>query len=61
LSSYVAGHSLAVAVQSSAKGQFYSTIYYITLNQIFAAPRVSKNLKKMCKTWLEAKINRQVT
>jgi hypothetical protein len=30
-----------------AKDQFYGTVYYITLNPICVAPKVSKNLKKM--------------
>jgi len=47
LSSYVASHRLAVATQSGAKDQFYGTVYYITLNPICVAPKVSKNLKKM--------------
>jgi len=42
---YVASHHLAVAPQSSVKDQFYSTLYYITLNPIWLAQRASKNLK----------------
>jgi hypothetical protein len=42
LSSSVACQCLAVAPQSSAKHQFYSADYYITLNPICVAPRASK-------------------
>jgi hypothetical protein len=49
LSCYVASHHLAVAPQSSVKYQFYSTLYYITLNPIWLAQRASKNLKKIAK------------
>jgi hypothetical protein len=48
---------LAVAPQSSAKTQIYIIIYYITLNSNCEAHRVYKNLKKMWKRGLEAKIN----
>jgi hypothetical protein len=57
LSSYVASHHLAVAPQSGAKGQFYCTVYYRTLNSIGEAQAVSKNLNKFKKIELEAKIN----
>jgi hypothetical protein len=39
-----------------AKDQCYSNAYYITLNPICEALRVSKNLKKLWKIWLEAEI-----
>jgi hypothetical protein len=48
LSSYVAGHHLAVAPQYSAKDQMYCTAYYITLNSYCEAQRASKNLKNIC-------------
>jgi hypothetical protein len=32
-----------MAPQSGAKDQFYCTVYYITLNSISEAQRVSKN------------------
>ncbi len=32
--------------QSSAKDQFHSPSYFITLNPIFVAQRVTKNLKR---------------
>jgi hypothetical protein len=57
LSSYVASHHLAVAQLSGAKYQFNSTVYYITLNSNCKAQRISKNLKKMWKIGLGAKIN----
>jgi hypothetical protein len=57
LSSYVASHCLAVAPQSGAKEHFYCTVYYITLNSHCEAQRASKNLKKMLKIEIEAKIN----
>jgi hypothetical protein len=47
LISYVVSHHLAVAQQSSAKDQFYFTVYYITLNSNCAAQGVSKNFEKM--------------
>jgi hypothetical protein len=47
LSSYVASHYLAMVPQSSAKCQFYSTVYYIALNSNCEAQRVSKNLKNI--------------
>jgi hypothetical protein len=46
LSSYVAGHHLAVAPQSGEKDQFYGTVYCITLNSNCEAQGVFKNLKK---------------
>jgi hypothetical protein len=42
LSSNVASHHLAVVPQSSAKDQFYTKIYYITLNPSCISQRVSK-------------------
>jgi len=57
LSSYVACRHLAVAPQSGAKHQFYRTVYNITLNQIFVAQKVLKNLKKIWKKELKIKIN----
>jgi hypothetical protein len=42
-----------VASQSGAKGKFYYTVYYITLNSYCEAQRASKNFK----IELEAKIN----
>jgi hypothetical protein len=42
----VDSHHLAVAPQSSAKDQSYSTLYYITLNPIVEAQRVSKKFAK---------------
>ncbi len=41
-SSYVGSHHLAVAPQSSAKDEFYSTLYYITLNPNCVSQRVPK-------------------
>jgi hypothetical protein len=46
-----------VVVQSGAKDQFYCTVYYITLNSNCEAQRASKNLKKMKRIKLKAKIN----
>jgi len=46
LSSYDSSHLFAVVPQSSAKDQFYSIGNFITLNPIFVAQRVSKNLKR---------------
>jgi hypothetical protein len=48
LSSYVASHHL-----TGAKGQFYCTVYYITLNSNCEAQGVSKNLKKKFEKKLE--------
>jgi hypothetical protein len=42
LSSYVASHHLLAAPQSGAKDLFYSAAYYIALNPIFVAQRMSK-------------------
>jgi hypothetical protein len=42
LSSYVASHHLAAVPQSVAKGQFYCTVYNITLNSNCDAQGVSK-------------------
>jgi hypothetical protein len=47
LSTYVACHHLAKATDSSAKDQFYSTVYYIYLNQICVAQRASKKCKNV--------------
>jgi hypothetical protein len=47
LSSYVARHHLAVAPQSSAKDQFYTSVYNITLNTICVIQIVSKNRKNI--------------
>jgi hypothetical protein len=47
MSSYVASHCLAVALQSGAKQIFYCTVYYITLNSNCEAQRASKKLKKI--------------
>jgi hypothetical protein len=59
--SCVTHHHLAVVPQSSAKYQFYFTVYYITLNPKCLAQRASKNLKKKYpKKWLEDKKNKQV-
>jgi hypothetical protein len=60
LSSYVASQDLAMAPQSSAKDQFYCTVYYITLNPICATQSFFKILKKMWKIGFEAQINGQV-
>jgi hypothetical protein len=49
-----------VAPLSGAKQNFFSTLYYITLKTNCEAERASKNLKKMYKIELEAKINAQV-
>jgi hypothetical protein len=49
VSSYVASHCLAVALQSCAKENFYCTVYYITLYSNCEAQRASKNLKKIVK------------
>jgi hypothetical protein len=46
-----------VVKQSGAKEIFYCTVYNITLDSNFEAWRASKNLKKVQKTELEAKIN----
>ncbi len=46
-----------MAQLSGAKYQFNSTVYYITLNSNCKAQRISKNLKKMWKIGLGAKIN----
>jgi hypothetical protein len=46
-SSYIASHHLALAPQSGAKDQFYSTVDCITLNSYNEAQKVSKNLKKV--------------
>jgi hypothetical protein len=46
LSSYVASHCLAMAPQSGPKGNFYCTVYYITLNLNCEAQIACKNLKK---------------
>ncbi len=43
-----------------AKDKFHSSVYYIALNPICVAPRVSKNLEKLWKIELEAKIIRGV-
>ncbi len=56
LSSYVAGHCLAVAPQSGSKQIPYCILNYITLNSNCEAQRASKNLKKLLKE-LEAKNN----
>jgi hypothetical protein len=58
--SMVDSHHLAVAPQSSAKDQSYSTVYYITLNPLDEAQRVSTNLPKMWKIGLEVKTNKWV-
>jgi hypothetical protein len=42
-----AGCRLAVASQSSAKNQFYSTVYWITLNSNCGTHREFKNLRKI--------------
>jgi hypothetical protein len=39
---------IVVAPQSSARGLFYSTVYYITFNPICVAQSVSKNGEKNC-------------
>jgi hypothetical protein len=57
LSSYVARHNLAVALQSDAKQNFYCAVYYVTLNSNCEAQRVSKELEKNVKIELEAKSN----
>jgi hypothetical protein len=44
LSSYVAGHYLAVATQSGAKDQFYCTVYGKILNSNCEAHRASKKI-----------------
>jgi len=46
-SSYIASHHLAVAPQSGAKDQFYSTVDCITLNSYNEAQKISKNFKKV--------------
>jgi hypothetical protein len=45
---------------SGAKQKFYCSVYYITSNSNSKAQRASKNLKKMLKIELEAKINARV-
>jgi hypothetical protein len=60
LPSYVTIHHLAVAPQSSAKDQFYSTVYSITLKPICVAQKVSKTLEKMGMMELETKINKRL-
>ncbi len=47
LSSYVASHHSVVAPKSSAKDQFYFSVYYLTLNSNCEVQRASKNLKKI--------------
>ncbi len=47
---------VTVAPQYGTKDQFYITVY--SLGPIWEAQRVSKNLKKMWKKGLEAKLNR---
>jgi hypothetical protein len=44
LSSYVASHHLAVALQTVAKGKVYCTVYSITLNSNCEAQGMSKGL-----------------
>jgi hypothetical protein len=57
LSSYVASHYLAVVPQSGAKEHIFCSVYNITSNSNCEAQKVSKNLKKMLKIELEAKID----
>jgi hypothetical protein len=59
LSSYVASHHLAMAQQSTAKDQFYCTVYYVTLNSNLDAQGVSIILK-LWKIELKAKIKATV-
>jgi hypothetical protein len=53
---YVASDHLAVVPQSGVKDQFYSSVYYITLNSNCKAQGMSKNLKKKLEDRVEAKI-----
>jgi hypothetical protein len=46
-------------VAAGAKGQFYSTVYYITLNPICVAQRASTNLMKIMEVRLESQ-NEQI-
>jgi hypothetical protein len=46
-SSYVHRHHLALVLQSSAKDQFYSSVYYKIFNSIFVVQRSAKNFKKI--------------
>ncbi len=43
--------------KSGEKDKFYFTVYNITLNSNWTAQRISKNLEKMQKIGLNAKIN----
>jgi hypothetical protein len=59
LSIFVLNHHLAVVPQCSSKDQLYCHVYYITLNSISAAHKISINLKNVVEAFV-AKINKWV-